>query len=263
MVARCHGSVGFIDLEPPYRHLTFMSPLSEARAGRLVRYLADGLEGTVLDIGCGWAELLLRVVAAAPACRGFGVDSAEDSIAHARELAGERGLSDRVTLVAGDGSAVELPQAQAVICIGSSHVWFDGTLTNEPLNYRVALESLRRQVVRGGRVVYGEGIWTAPPTPAATAPLGGRDDEHITLAQLVDLAVECGFQPMAVHQATLDEWDVFESGYTAPFAAWLATHPSDHPDADEARARATRQRAAYLQGYREILGMGYLELVAV
>jgi SAM-dependent methyltransferase len=240
-----------------------MSPLSEARAGRLVRFLSDGLDGTVVDIGCGWAELLLRVVAAAPGCRGFGVDREDARIAHAAQLAAERGLADRVTLVAGDAGVTDLPMADAVICIGASQVWFDGALTKEPLDYRRALQAIRKQVVRRGRVAYGEGIWTATPTPAATAPMGGRDDEYVTLAEVVDLAVECGFEPLGVHEATLDEWDEFESGFTAPWGAWLAAHDPDDPGADEARAGAASQRAAYLHGYRGILGMGYLELVAV
>ncbi len=51
-----------IDLRQPFEDLMFMSPLSEQRAERLVRFIAEGLDGTVLDVGCGWAELLLRTV---------------------------------------------------------------------------------------------------------------------------------------------------------------------------------------------------------
>lgn len=58
------GSVGearlvTITLAQRYEDLTFEAPLSEERAGELVGFLTRDLHGTVLDIGCGWAELLL------------------------------------------------------------------------------------------------------------------------------------------------------------------------------------------------------------
>ena len=133
----------------------------------------------------------------------------------------------------------------------------------QPLPYAAALAALRSLVPRGGRVVYGDGIWSRPPTPAAVAPLAGRDDEFRTLGEVAELAVEAGFAPLAVHEASLDEWDVFESGYAAGYARWLAEHDTDDPEADEVRELAERQRAAYFSGYRGILGLGYLELLAV
>ncbi len=43
--------------------------------------------------------------------------------------------------------------------------------------------------------VYGEGIWTRSPTPEAIAPLAGREDEFVSLAELVDLAVGARVRP--------------------------------------------------------------------
>jgi hypothetical protein len=68
---------------------------------------------------------------------------------------------------------------------------------------------------------------------------------------------------MAAHEAGLDEWDVFESGFAAGYARWLASHPADDPDAEEVRELAARQHTAYFGGYRGILGLAYLHLVAV
>lgn len=112
-------------------------------------------------------------------------------------------------------------------------------------------------------VVYGDGIWRRPPTPAAIVPLAGREDELLPLADLADLAVGCGFAPVAVHEAGREEWDDFESGYSACYARWLATHEPDDPQAEQVRAAAARQRSAYLGGYRGVMGFGYLQLLAV
>jgi hypothetical protein len=252
-----------IELDPPYKSLTFMSPLSEDRADRLVRVIAEANPTTVLDIGCGWAELLLRVLTTCPRTTGIGVDSDSAVISHGLELAAERGLSERTRLIAGDAT-VNLPaQVDAVICIGATQVWNEQGAPLGPMNYRKAFLGIRSLVEQASHVVYGEGIWSVPPTSQATAPLGGRDDEFQQLGELVELAVDCGFMPIAQHVADQDEWDHFESGYSACYAHWLSQHPRDHPDAPEVRERARRQRAGYFGGYRGILGMAYLELVAV
>lgn len=252
-----------IVLPQTHADLTFMTPLSQTRADELVGFVAEDLHGTVLDIGCGWGELLLRAVAAAPAADGFGVDMDEAAIEHGRRLAQQRGLDDRVTLVVGDAKELAPRHAEAVICIGASQVWGPPVEDNQPLDYASALAALRSKVSPGAHVVYGEGIWSRPPTLQAAAPLSGRLYEMVSLGELADLSVAYGFMPVAVHEASLDEWDEFESGFNARYAWWLATHGPDNPDAGEVRAMAARQRAAYFGGYRGVLGMAYLALLAV
>ncbi len=252
-----------LDLAPPYHDLTFMTPLSEEQATRLVAFVAEQLTGTVVDIGCGWAELLLRVLAAAPRTQGIGIDLDDGAIAHARTLAHARGLDARVSFIAGDARIQLPPTADAIVCIGASQIWGPPVEARMPLDYRSALTALRSLLDRGSRVVYGEGIWTAAPTDAAIASLAGRRDELIFLPDLLDIARAAGFMPLQVHQASLDEWDAFESGYTACYARWIASHSYDHPQAHCVRARAQAQSDAYFHGYRGVLGMAYLALVAV
>lgn len=253
-----------IALPAPYEDLTFMTPLSPWRADALIRHLTRDLgDGLILDLGCGWAELLLRAVTAAGQARGTGVDIDGEAIAHGRRLAERRGIAERVTLIHGDVKAEAPARADAVICIGASQIWGPPVEERQPLDYASALTALRAKVSRGGRVLYGEGIWSSPPTQRAADPLSGRLDEFTSLAGLVELAVEHGFMPVAVHEANADEWDEFESGYSACFVRWLAGHEPDHADAAEVRAMAARQRAAYFGGYRGVLGLAYLCLVAV
>jgi SAM-dependent methyltransferase len=255
-----------IELSPRHRDLVFMSPLSESRADRLAHFIAAGSPALVLDLGCGWAELLLRALTASPASRGIGIDHDAGSIEHGLSVAASRGVADRVDLTVGDAGSEAPAAADAVICLGATQIWADPVPDSagftEPINYRSALTAIRDLVPRGGRAVYGEGIWSAAPTEAAIAPLAGRLDEFVALPELVEVAAECGFMPMAVHEASTDEWDAFESGYTACYARWLAEHAADDPDAAAVRDMAQRQRTAYFGGYRGILGMAYLELLA-
>ena len=253
-----------LELPPLYDELTFLSPMSEERASGLVTWLAEGLAegGTVLDIGCGWAELLLRVAEAAPSCEAIGVDLDEESLAEATRRAASRGLTSRATFLAGNGKHVGPAAVDALIAIGSTQVWGPPVEANQPLAYGKAFDAIRGRVRDGGRVVYADGIWSRPPTPEATAPLSGRDDEFVTLDELSTIAVDAGFDIVSADEATLDEWDAFESGFTARYDTWLAAHSPDHPDAVAVRERAASQRASYVDGYRGVLGMGYLRLTA-
>jgi SAM-dependent methyltransferase len=247
---------------PLHQDLTFLSPLSDDRATRLIGFLTEHEPESVLDLGCGWAELLLRVLEAAPSATGLGIDLDQESLDHARRVAAERGLGGRAAFEAYDARQVSGP-FDAVTCIGASQIWGPDVEDAQPLDYAAALTALRALLPRGGRLVYGEGIWSALPSPAATAPLSGRDDEYVPLGRLVTIAEEHGFGVMAAHEASLDEWDTFESGFTAGWVRWLAEHGPDDPEADEVRARLERQHAAYLDGYRGVLGLAYLHLVAL
>ncbi len=256
-----------VELAALYENLEFMAPLCQARAEALVDFLAAGLKMTpdplVLDIGCGWGELLLQVLTAVPSATGIGIDSDLDAITHGRQRAEHREIAGRVDLQCADARTASPEGADAVICIGASQIWGPPVEQAQPLDYPAALSALRAMVPRGSRVLYGEGIWSRPPTPAAIAPLAGRDDEYVALPRLLELTVEYGFAPIQVHEATQDEWDVFESGYSARYAHWLAAHEYGHHDAARVRELAARQRTAYFDGYRGVLGLAYLGLVAV
>lgn len=64
--------------------LAFNAPLGEARAGRLVEALALAPGGHVVDLGCGWGELLLRIAEAHRGTTGVGVDTDRSALDRGR-----------------------------------------------------------------------------------------------------------------------------------------------------------------------------------
>ncbi|MDF3143167.1 class I SAM-dependent methyltransferase, partial [Streptomyces sp. T21Q-yed] len=84
---------------PRLTRLTFHGPLSETRANNLVQRLTRTNPTTVLDIGCGWGELMLRVLAAAPQAQGTGIDVNAEDLARGRREAETRGLAHRAAFV--------------------------------------------------------------------------------------------------------------------------------------------------------------------
>ena len=245
---------------PRLTRLTFHGPLSEGRADGLVRRLAGTGPRTVLDLGCGWGELMLRVLAAVPEARGTGVDVRADDLSRGRRNAEARGLADRVEFV--EESALETARGPAdlVLCLGASHAL---STAEPPLHTAEALRELRRLVADGGRVLLGESFWQRTPTPAELSGMWpeASASEQYDLATLVGVAVAAGFRPEWTETASLDEWEEFESAYQADVEVWLAGH-GDHPLAAETRERLDRHRGQWLS-YRGVLGLAYLTLVPV
>lgn len=231
--------------------LDFMAPLSAERAGRLVAELAALNPSTVIDLGCGWGELLLRIVAACPGATGVGVEVHGPDVARARDNAAARGLSDRVTFVEGPASD-HLTGADIVVNVGAYQAFGD---------LGKALGVLRDLVGAGGRVLFGAEYWERPPSAERLAHMwpGATADDCTDLAGLVDLAVAAGFRPLRIETASQGEWEEFESGLAADGERWLLTNP-DHPDADTVRAKLDAQRGMWLRGHRGVLGFAYLTL---
>ncbi|MER5203428.1 class I SAM-dependent methyltransferase [Streptomyces sp. NPDC002825] len=250
-----------VELPPRLGSLTFHGPLSEARATRMIERLAASSPAAVLDIGCGWGELLLRVLEAAPAAEGIGIDINAEDLARGRALAEKRGLTDRVTFVEESALGTDRGPVDAILCLGSSQALCDPELPYDPA---AVLRELRRLVRPGGRVVLGEGFWERTPTGTELAGMwpGATAGDHLSLGALVDLAIEAGFRPAWIETASAEEWEEFESGYRYDTEVWLAANP-EHPLAAETRERVDRQRSSWLNGYRNVLGIAYLTLVAV
>ncbi len=249
------------DLPGQLSQVLFHGPLSQTRATSLTKRLTRNHPRTVLDIGCGWGELMLRILAAAPDATGVGIDLDDDYLTRGRAAAQARGLADRVTFALESGIGTTRGPADLVLCVGASQAVSD---VQPPGHIAAALTALRRLVTPGGRVLFGDGFWQRPPTEAELAAMwpGTTAGELPDLAQIADLAVAAGFRPAWIETATQEEWEEFESAYQADEEEWLAAHPG-HPRAAEIRQRVDEHRSYWLRGYRGLLGLAYLTLVPV
>jgi SAM-dependent methyltransferase len=232
-----------------YEFLDFNAPLSGARADSIASTLARARPSSALDIGCGWAELLLRILSASKTTTGVGIDTDGVVLERARRNARQRGLHDRIRFVEGV-APTEAEPVDLVLCVGSDHSYRD---------QRHALQVLRRLTNPGGRVLWGTMFWETPPTQEQARAAGIEPDALPDLDGLVDLATNAGFRPLWTQTANRDEWESFESGYLADWEEWLHRY-GEQAAATEIRQKADGHRKGWLAGYRNVLGFAYLTL---
>jgi len=243
-------------IPPLHEAAAFHGPLSAERADRLIASLGPLDGGYVVDVGCGWGELLLRTVAASPGSTGRGVDTDRAAIEHGIANAAARGLADRVAFEVADAATWRSGTPVDVLIVnGASHVW-GGDAARHTAN---ALRAGRALLRPGGRLLLGEGFWEREPEPDRLAAMPIQRDECRLLPDLVDLALEHGYRMLALSRASQDEWDDFESRHALGWERWLLANPgAEHADA--IRARADTHRNAWLRGWRDLLGFAYLTL---
>jgi SAM-dependent methyltransferase len=221
-------------------------PLSAQHADWLLTQ--QGISGAqeVLDLGCGWGEMLLRAIRDARSARGVGVDDEERYLRRARQTAVTRGVADRVTFAREDPTKCRRT-ADRVLCIGASSRW--GTPGD-------ALGRLRDNVTPGGRLLFGASFWTTRPPKPALEVLGAQSP---SLPELAEDAVRTGWRPLYVDTATLAEWDAFEFSSNRELELLALADPGS-PLARSARTMADDRRKEYLRRYRGALGYAYLVL---
>jgi cyclopropane fatty-acyl-phospholipid synthase-like methyltransferase len=225
-----------------YANLRWNTPLSEAHAAELLDHLDLPSATSIVDLGCGWGELLLRAAERGVA-KAVGVDTDPAGLDRGRRAALVRGVDVKFV----ERAAAEWHgTADRALCIGASHA-LGGT--------RAMLAALA-EVVPRGRVLVGDGCWERPPTEAARAIFG---DELLPLADLVTACDEAGWQVLHLSTADQHEWDEFESAHRAGPREWLLANPDD-PRADEVRARENAREREYLTVYRGVMGLAYLVL---
>lgn len=220
----------------------------------LAQWLPPG-RPSILDIGCGKAELLVRLVERHDVI-ATGLDINPAFLADARAKADARGCE--VTLLAqsfAEFLARRAPDAapfDALLCLGASQAV--GAARATP-------SFLARLLPPGGLLLLGEGFWMREPDPKYLAALGASRDDLTDHAGNRELGAEVGLTCVHAVETTVDDFARYEERYARAIEAHLAAHPED-PDGPAMATRLATWREAYERWGRETLSFGLYLFVA-
>ena len=223
----------------------FCNPLSEAKVDELIALLALSDEARVLDIACGKAEFLVRLVKRWN-CRAVGVDLSPYFVADARAKVEAAGLEGAIEIVEANGNEYSGKPSSfdAAVCLGASWIW--GGLEG-------MLRALSSWAKPDGLVVVGEPFWRSAPS---------RD--HLEAAELTESSfsthfgngqtgLELGLGLLHTIVSSEDDWDRYESYQWYAAERYSIRNPSD-PDVPELMAKMRKARNNYLQWGRNEIG---------
>lgn len=225
----------------------FLNPIGEETADRFLERIPLAPGDRVLDVGCGSAEMLLRLIERR-GVRGVGVDPNPYFLERARAAARARASNGALELhqCAIEEYARPAEGFAATLCVGATYA-FGG--------YRAALGGLAALVRPGGTLLIGEGYWKQEPATEYLATFGGTQNECGTHPGNVEQAIAAGLTPLADSVASEVEWEQYEALYARTAEHWVEEHPDD-PEAGEMLAHVRRWRQAFLRWGRHTMGFG-------
>jgi SAM-dependent methyltransferase len=228
-----------------HRDHDYCNPIAGAKIERMLDLVPLDSAARVLDLGCGRAELALRII------ERFGstviaVDRSELMLDAARARAEQRGTVHKLRL---DGADIRDFDAEPETfhlsaMLGGGGI--DGGMAG-------ICNRLKRWTRAGGHVLVGEGYWQRKPHADYVSFLGGSDDEFLDHRGNVQAGVDAGLVPIHALTASPDEWDEYEWKYCRSIERYARERPDD-ADVPAMLERIRRWRDGYLRWGRDTLG---------
>ena len=228
-----------------HRDHDYCNPISAAKIERMLDLLPLEESSRVLDLGCGRAELALRIIERFGA-RVMAIDNSSLMLDAARERAEWTGALGRLHL-----DNVDIAEFQAdpetfhlTVMLGAGGI---------PGGMSGICRHLKSWTKSGGYVMIGEGYWERRAHPQYLSLLGADPGQYLNHAGNVQAGVDAGLIPIHAATASADEWDEYEWKYCRSIERYAREHPEDN-DVPEMLDRIRRWRDAYLRWGRDTLG---------
>lgn len=227
--------------------LDHCNPISAAKIEQIIDLLDLPPGGRAADVGCGKAELLIRLIERC-GIRAIGVDRSPRMIAEARCRATARLAPGCLELHEMDAATFkpEPGSFDFAACLGATEI--HGGLAS-------SLRTLGAWVRPGGFVLVGEGFWQRGPAPELLAALHAKPGDYLDHSGNVAAGVAAGLTPMYATVGSQDDWDRYEWLLGRQVELYALENPAD-PDVPALLARRRAWRDLYLKWGRDTLGFG-------
>ena len=229
--------------------LAFMNPLAEEEVDEMIEALELEPNAHVLDLGCGKAEILLRIVERFPDVRATGLDNSPAILAEARRQAESRVPEAKVVLLEQDVREYAPDPGSFDLVVSTGGVAFRGGVGG-------TLAVLAGFVASGGKLLFGEGYWREEPSAEYLVALGAAREELKDYEGTIQAAVEVGLDLKRAVTSSIEDWDAYEDAWARNGERYADAH-EDEEGVDELREWIANGRARYRElGGRETLGFG-------
>jgi len=226
-----------------------MNPLAEEDVDEMIEALELEPNAHVLDLGCGKAEILLRIVERFPDVRATGLDNSSAILAEARRQAESRVPEAKVFLLEQDVREYAPEPGSFDLVVSTGGVAFRGGVGG-------TLAVLAGFVASGGKLLFGEGYWREEPSAEYLVALGAAREELKDYEGTIQAAVEAGLDLKRAVTSSIEDWDAYEDAWARNGERYADAH-EDEEGVDELRGWIANGRARYRElGGRETLGFG-------
>ena len=226
-----------------------MNPLAEEDVDEMIEALELEPNAHVLDLGCGKAEILLRIVERFPDVRATGLDNSSAILAEARRQAESRVPEAKVFLLEQDVREYAPEPGSFDLVVSTGGVAFRGGVGG-------TLAVLAGFVASGGKLLFGEGFWREEPSAEYLVALGAAREELKDYEGTIQAAVEAGLDLKRAVTSSIEDWDAYEDAWARNGERYADAH-EDEEGVDELREWIANGRARYRElGGRETLGFG-------
>ena len=228
-----------------HRDHDYCNPLSAAKFERMLDLLPLDASSRVLDLGCGRAELALRII------ERFGstviaIDHSSYMLDAARERAEWTGALGRLHLDDTDIREFRADPETFHLTVMLDAGGIAGGMSG-------ICQKLRGWTRSGGYVLVGAQLLEAQAAGRARRDAGRAPEGDPRSRRQRHAGIAAGLIPMHAVTASIDEWDDYEWKFCRSVEAYAREQPDD-ADVPAMVDRVRRWRDAYLRWGRESLG---------
>jgi len=228
-----------------------MNPLAEEDVDEMIEALELEPGAHVLDLGCGKAEVLLRIVERYPDVRATGLDRSPEILAEARRQAEARVPESRVMLLEQDVREYDPEPGAFDLVVSTGGVSFRGGVGG-------TLAVLYGFVAPGGKLLFGEGYWREEPSAEYLVALGAAREELRDYQGTIEAAQDLRLELKRAVTSSVEDWDAYEDAWARNGERYADAHEGEEGVAELREwVAAGRERYRALGG-RDTLGFALL-----